>query len=202
MRIPTEKAFLKGNEMFERPTRDAIYKVSTFLISHCWGKPGDMADALGVLLLVWNQAFYRFGPFSYEELEKCISRNLQKIDEYRSRDIFSFSDGDEQAIKKLFKEFLRALKIISGKNKNRKSPVSVAKALHLLAPEFFPLWDDAIARAYGCHYFIDPAEKYIKFCNITKEIAEVVKNYRLPSDKTLLKLIDEYNYCKYTKGLI
>ena len=29
-------------------------------------------------------------------------------------------------------------------------------ALHLLAPAFFPLWDDKIAKGYGCYYLTDP----------------------------------------------
>lgn len=80
--------------------------------------------------------------------------------------------------------------------------MAVAKALHLLAPNFFPLWDETIARAYGCYYNENPAEKYVLFCKITKTIADKVRNYILRSDKTLTKLIDEYNYSKYTQGWI
>ena len=39
----------KAFRMHEK--RDAIYKVSTFLVDHFWGDPPQMADALGVLLL-------------------------------------------------------------------------------------------------------------------------------------------------------
>ena len=81
----------------------------------------------------------------------------------------------------------------------KKSPVSAAKALHLLVPKFFPLWDDKIARAYGCYYGERPADKYIAFCNITKIMAEKLKDCEIRSDRTLIKLIDEYNYSKYTK---
>jgi len=36
-------------------------------------------------------------------------------------------------------------------------PVSAGKELHLLAPNFFPLWDRYIASGYDCPYTIDSA---------------------------------------------
>jgi len=203
MMISNREEFLKGCEEFEKhEKRDAMYKVATFLVSHFWGKPSDMADGLGVLLLTWNQAFYRYGIFDFDKLEECITDNFPKIENFRNRDISSLSNSDEDDIKGLFNKFLEALQIDSGKMQGRKSPVAVAKALHLLAPKFFPLWDDKIARAYRCYYSEYPAERYISFCKVTKAIADEVKNYISRSDKTLIKLIDEYNYSKYTQGWI
>lgn len=283
MNIPNREEFFKGCEEFEKyEKRDAMYKVATFLVSHFWRKPADMANGLGVLLLTWNQAFYRYGIFDFDKLEECIIDNLQKIESFRNRDILSLSNSDEKDIKDLFAKFLEALQIdrirFSDKNKKRdtqkdlesflrkigieyedsdnletlynsiknnqkikngvvfiskeesnskkdyieikisqlesregrtleslglirRSPVSVTKTLHLLAPSFFPLWDDKIARAYECYYNENPAEKYVSFCKITKIIADKVKNYIDKSDRTL-KLIDEYNYSKYTQGWI
>ncbi|MCK4735190.1 MAG: hypothetical protein KAT65_22245 [Methanophagales archaeon] len=283
MNIPNREEFFKGCEEFEKyEKRDAMYKVATFLVSHFWRKPADMANGLGVLLLTWNQAFYRYGIFDFDKLEECIIDNLQKIESFRNRDILSLSNTDEKDIKDLFAKFLEALQIdrirFSDKNKKRdtqkdlesflrkigieyedsdnletlynsiknnqkikngvvfiskeesnskkdyieikisqlesregrtleslglirRSPVSVTKTLHLLAPSFFPLWDDKIARAYECYYNENPAEKYVSFCKITKIIADKVKNYIDKSDRTL-KLIDEYNYSKYTQGWI
>lgn len=71
-----------------------MYKVATFLISHFWGKPPDMADGLGVILLIWNQAFYRYGIFDFGTLEKCIIKNLPTLEILKNRDISSFSDVD------------------------------------------------------------------------------------------------------------
>jgi len=203
MNILTKEEFYKGIEEFEKhEKRDAMYKVATFLVSYFWGKPSDMADGLGVLLLTWNQAFYRYGIFDFDKLEKCIADNLQKLESFRRRYISSLLDSDENDIKALFNDFLKALQINSGKMHGRKSPVAAAKALHLLAPNFFPLWDDKIARAYGCYYNNNPAEKYISFCKIMKEMAEKVKNYINDSERSILKLIDEYNYSKYTQRWI
>jgi len=280
--IPNREEFRKGCEEFERhEKRDAMYKVATFLVSYFWGEPSNMADGLGVLLLTWNQAFYRYGIFDFDKLEKCIADNFQKIESFKSKDVADLSSSDEDDIKDLFTKFLEALQIdvirFSNKNKRKytkhdlkkvlkalgikfednnlrmlynsmknsdigdavefveapkkerieikisrlgirekeklysldnkmkiikRSPVAVSKALHLLAPNFFPLWDDKISRAYGCYYDVNPAEKYVSFCKSTKTIADKVKDYIIRSDKTLIKLIDEYNYSKYTQRWI
>ncbi len=203
MNIPNREEFLRGCKEFEKyEKRDSMYKVATFLVSHFWGKSADMADGLGVLLLTWNQAFYRYGGFDFDKLEKCITNTLKKIETFLNRDISTLSDSDEDDIKELFSKFLKALQIDSGKKQGTKSPVAVAKALHLLAPNFSPIWDNKISKAYGCYYNEKPAEKYVSFCMITKSMADHVRDYISPSDKTITKLIDEYNYSKYTKGWI
>jgi hypothetical protein len=203
MDIPDRDEFLRGCKEFERhEKRDAMYKVATSLVSSSWGKSSEMADGLGVLLLTWNQAFYRAGSFDFDRLEECIAVNFKGIDNFRKRDIASLSKSDEGDIRYLFTRFLEALRIESGKNKGRRSPVGVAKALHLLAPGFFPLWDASIERAYGCYDNKRADEMYVEFCWISKSIAMEVKSYISRSDKTVLKFIDEYNYSKYTQGWV
>lgn len=192
MKYPNSKEFYKGIRKFEKcEKRDAMYKVASFLIYYFWGKPSEMADSLGVLLLTWNQAFYRYGVFDFDKLEKFIRKNLRKLKGFRKRRIISLSDSDESEIECLFNDLLDVLKIDSysmkgkkGKKKERKSPVAVAKALHLLAPNFFPLWDNEIAKAYKCRFTkTDSAKKYIAFCKILKEMYQNVKEYIKDSKK-------------------
>ncbi|HEY3876142.1 MAG TPA: hypothetical protein VGM92_11750 [Candidatus Kapabacteria bacterium] len=198
-KFPTQTEFRRGIKNFRKfEPREPMYKVATDLIEQSWGHSENMADGLGVLLLTWNQAFYRYGSFSFKKLENCISSNLQDLKIYRSRNIHSLDQKDEQAIRYLFDSFLKALRIDSGKKKGCKSPVAVAKALHLLAPSFFPLWDAKIAAGYECRYHIEPANRYIEFSRKIAAIAEVVKKYDEDKKVTVLKLIDEYNYAKFT----
>jgi hypothetical protein len=162
-----------------------------------------MSNAIGVLLLTWNQGFYRYhGSFDFIELEQCLKKNWQKIVSFRTRKILSLKESDKETIGFLFNKILEALR---GGKTGRKSPVGVAKALHLLAPNFFPLWDTGIAKSYK-FYWYNPekaAEKYMAFCQEMKELSSKVQTYSdNPKDVTLLKLIDEYNYAKYTKGWI
>lgn len=186
----------------KRERREAMYKTATFLVEHFWGKPAEVADGLGVLLCIWNHAFYRNGPFDYDLLATCIAKNQIVLDAFRPRNILTHSANDDSPIRALFQEFLDALRICEGKCKGRGSPVGVAKALHLLAPGFFPLWDDKIARAYDCYYSDDPSGQYLAFFSKTKAIAETLAPKSAADGKTLLKLIDEYNYAKFSKGWI
>lgn len=203
MHIPSKEEIISGCREFKiHEKRDSMYKVASYFIQCHWGKPEDMTDGLAVLLLSWNQAFYGFGgELDYNSLEKFLDRNLTIIESFRQRDISSLSHDDEKIIQIIFNDLLDVLKIESRKGP-KKSPVGVAKALHLLCPNFFPIWDLKIAKAYKCYYNKDPAGKYLKFCEINKNFSEIIQKYDINSNKPLLKIIDEYNYSKFTKGWI
>ena len=193
--------FERGYLAFQaREPREAMYKTATFLVQHFWGQPRDMADGMGVLLLTWNQAFYRYGSFDFGLLEDALRTNMAVIETLRPRNIQSLVEADEPTVRRLFVAFLDALRITQGKKKDCRSPVAVAKALHLLAPDFLPIWDDKIARAHGCHYKVHPDEKYVAFAYEMQGLAQQLREHVPPgSGRTFLKLIDEYNYAKYTK---
>jgi hypothetical protein len=204
MNAPSSDEFRKGYMAFQQhERRDAMYKTATFLVDHFWGRPADIADSLGVLLLTWNQAFYRYGPFDFQRLEKIIAANQPLLDSFRSRHIVTYSAADDAAIRSIFGEFMAALQICEGSKKATCSPVAVAKALHLLAPRFFPLWDLKIANAYGCRYSADPAATYLRFLVKIRGLAGAMGNVHIEgTSKTVVKLIDEYNYARFTKGWI
>lgn len=204
MKIPTRKEIEEGYKAFEKyEPREAMYKIATYAVKHFWGDAPKMADGLGTLLLTWNHAFYRYGSFDFDLLEKCIKNNLKKLKVYREKKIYREKNFDENEIVQLFDAFNKALAIKSGKMGKTKSPVATAKALHLLAPNFFPLWDYKISCAYKCRYAKNPAQQYIKFMKIMRHILiELNFELEITKHKTALKLIDEYNYAKYTKHLI
>lgn len=196
--------FKRGYQAFQvREPRDAMYKTATFMVEHFWGHPRDMADGMGVLLLTWNQAFYRYGSFDFGLLEDALQENLSVIERLRPRDILTLVREDESTVRRLFVSFLNALRIKDGKKKDTKSPVAVAKALHLLAPSFLPLWDDKIARVYDCYYNPYPERKYVEFAYHMKALAQQLHDHvTRAGGRTFLKLIDEYNYAKHTKNWI
>lgn len=212
--IPEESEFLDRCKKFQKDEkRDLYYTVATAHVSDHLNNPVSMANGVALLLLNWNWDFYRFGqspePLDFEKLEKCIGKNCVIINSFRGRDLPTLSEKDEQSIKKLFNDFLEATTLVSDKIKDRKSPVSVAKALHVLAPTFFPLWDSSIAEIYAKasgKKYESKSEEYIYFCKQIKYIYEHVRNYEgLKNDtqlskKNLIKLVDEYNYSKYTSG--
>jgi hypothetical protein len=203
MSVPTPEEFKRGYTAFrEKERRDAMYKTATFLVQHFWGNPAEIADGLGVLLLTWNNAHHRYGSFDFQLLENMITSNRALLQSFRNRDISSYTAEDDPSITALFNEMLKALRICEGKKKGAGSPVGVAKALHLLAPAYFPLWDLKIARAYGCNYSEQPASKYLIFLRKMKELrATLIEEgvtFNEPGRRAL-KVLDEYNYARFTK---
>jgi hypothetical protein len=97
--------------------------------------------------------------------------------------------NDTATVSRLFEAFAERL-----------GPVGAAKALHLLSPRFFPIWDAAIAKAYGlgASRRAANARRYLEFMRIVQATCA-----RLGGEKTIgrnpLKALDEFNYCKHTK---
>jgi hypothetical protein len=207
-----------------REARDAMYGVACKLVDECWNSPADVADGLGVVLLTWNQAAYRYGSFDFDSLEQFFVRNKSLLKAFRDRQIDTFSLADDaDTITALFDEALDALAYTEGK---RKTPVGVAKALHILAPSFFPLWDVEIAKGCGCTWYRPEraAAKYLAFMEFAQAaIASLEAQFAnggicsAVSDapnlasalsacagrpRTMLKLLDEYLFARHTKGWI
>jgi hypothetical protein len=88
-----------------------------------------------------------------------------------------------------------------------------SKALHVLNPEFFMMWDEKIRHGYGCY---KNGEGYFNFLLRSQwEVYEIIETYSKehgPEPISLqiyqghprseLKLLDEYNFAKYTKKWI
>ena len=187
-----------------------MYRVAMYLLQQpdWWGNITRVTDALTVLLLTWNASFYRYsgGYLNGDRLENCLRDNWDEIERFHDRDIMSFVQSDKPEITRLFNCFLNALRINTSKtNAARLSPVGAAKALHLLAPNFFPIWDGEIARRYGCGFSQQGKEagtKYVKFLEEIRVVAAALQGPPLKTGKTLVKQIDEYNYAKFSKGWI
>jgi hypothetical protein len=76
-------------------------------------------------------------------------------------------------------------------------PVGAAKALHLLAPRLFPLWDNAIAKANGVRILGrgENAKRYCFFMTAMKEQIEALGGQKRIG-RNPLKALDEFYYCK------
>ena len=180
----SRKAFIAGEP------RNLFYLVATELIDLSRKKITkrvSVAQALAVLLQTWTVSFYRFrGGFHEEDLTKLealLNDNLAAIEKYRERSIARFESSEQEDLRTLFSRFKSVL-----------GAVGAAKCLHLLAPGFFPLWDNAIAKAYKVKCDEDG---YVCFMRIAKEQCRGLEEQGAPWPD-VLKAVDEYNYCIFT----
>jgi hypothetical protein len=195
---PTIQELQAARQAFEdNEPRDLFYRAATELVDLALRGATSLsvAESLAVLLQTWNKAFYRYRPFDdvhFLEIERLITTHQPVLSKFRERSIESFGDQDEVIVRTVFKAFEEVL-----------GPVGAAKCLHLLAPRFFPLWDRAIAEACGVSLRRKGknADQYCTFLRITKEQIEALGGEQIIG-RNPLKAIDEYNYCKYTKGWI
>jgi hypothetical protein len=202
MIIPTVKEFINGfTEFQKREDSHAMYNMATSLVKELWNNPSEMAASMGMVLLGWNESFYKDGFFDFHEFEICIEKDWQQLNSFKARNIRSYILKDDAGITNMFEDFMDALKSVEEKKAASYSPVVVSRALHVFAPQFFPMWDAKIAKAYHCNYTNKPAEKYLSFIMQCQTLAEELQSkINLKSQgKSFLKLLDEFNYAKFTK---
>ncbi len=192
---PTKEALSDAHAIFlANETRQADYDQAAREVEVALHKrsPKELASALLVLLRSWNKQYYHFRPFRAQDrvdLEALLDREWLHFLPFRARSIDSLCEQDRPAVISLYASFEGVL-----------GPVGAAKSLHLLAPGLFPIWDRAVAAAYGLPLLRvgKNAAKYHRFMLIAKEqVAAVGGEHTLGLN--LLKAIDEWNYCLYTK---
>jgi hypothetical protein len=192
---PRPEDLAAAHQAFEaNEPRDLFYRAATELVDLAIrGQTSlTLVEALAVLLQTWNSSYYRFhgkfGTQHFAALDRIVNHDQQLLIGFRQRSIASFSGEDEDAVHAVFARFEPIL-----------GPVGAAKCLHLLAPRFLPLWDRAIAAAYGLAMQKgNNADRYIDFMQITQRQCRELEGH-LPGSTNPLKALDEYNYCRFTK---
>jgi hypothetical protein len=187
-----------AREAFEKnEPRDLFYRTATELVGLALREPDRLAvaDALAVLLQTWNKNFYRFhkafDAAHFTEIDGLLAKYRAELKAFRERKIENLAEVDAENVQALFKDFEAVL-----------GPVGAAKALHLLAPTFFPLWDRTIAKKYGLP--LDgthtKSSNYWSFMLTSRRQCRdlIAEGYT----GNTLKAIDEWNYCHLSKRWI
>lgn len=174
--------------------RDLLYRAAAELVALALeGKTNfSIGESVAVLLQTWNGQYYRFHPFDtnhFNAIDRVVTSNRIALDGSRSRAITSMTTDEFDTIAELFTAFELVL-----------GPVGAAKALHLLAPGFFPLWDREITKGYGIYLGNagQNAFEYVRF--MTTVVSQICHICPSGNPDGLLKRIDEFNYCRFTKG--
>lgn len=176
--------------------RDLFYRAATDLLSRAHGADSvlNFGEALAVLLFTWNQAFYRYHPPRPEHIsaiEHLLVVHTDALEAAKGRTINSLDSEDGAAIESLFTAFEQLL-----------GPVGAAKALHLLAPNFFPIWDRRIAARYvgALGTRGRNASRYVAFMINTAAQCMALRD-RVAAPDDVVKALDEWNYVRITRGL-
>ena len=217
--VPSESELSARLKEFEaNEHRQRLYEIANQLVSAGFHTDDvdSITDGLCILLSGWHARYYMAaGGFpSAAAIESTIAEHYDTLTMFRDRPITELDTGDEPAIERLFRAFLQATKGPT----DRTSSVAVAKALHLLAPAFFPLWDTEIANAvseFSTTPYVRNSETkadakwrhYLGFCKEQKAIVAEIELRdcdmltRATNDgKSTLKLLDEYNYATFVIG--
>jgi len=144
----------------------------------------ELASATAEWLRNINWQYYRFRPEEAatlaQRLKPILQREPETVLSFRERSIKTLMKSDEVEVLRLFGVF-----------RAECGPVGAGKAAHVLAPMFFPLWDNAIAQSYGVStesgYFQFMNAVRAQVCNLPEEIAPGVP---------VLKALDEWNYLR------
>lgn len=196
----TPRMISKAHRVFvTNETLYIFYDFARTLVKKGWQEGSDLSltQGISVLLQTWNKGRYQRSPFNLEhfrDIRRLVTRKTDYLRQYSFRRISSLTQEDLRGVKDLFIPFEKLL-----------GPVGTAKALHILAPDFFSLWDNPIAIAYGLRLHTveskDNGARYFTFMRCQQEQSHQIGN-RIPQGITVLKAIDEYNYARFTKGWI
>jgi hypothetical protein len=196
---PNPNDLARAHEAFRaRESRDLFYRAATALVRLAKDGSVDLTtgEAIAVLLRTWNKAYYQYHPngtADYAIIEELIAKHGDWLRSVAEREIASLTDADEESLLAIFGDFEITL-----------GPVGAAKALHLLAPRFMPLWDRAIAAEYTGH--LGPMGsngwRYLRFMRECRLQCIAAGGEAAAADGNILKALDEYNYCVFSKQWI
>jgi len=174
--------------------RDLFYRVAQALMADAEAGRGrfSVVEGLAVLLQSWNLGYYRraghrFDEAHYEAIGELLKSNQDDLDRLRERSIETLADGDRPMVERLFD---RAVAVLG--------PVGSAKALHLLAPRWFPIFDNYILKAF--QVWGRDGRAYWRFMTAIKAQVQMVGGEGA-AGANVVKALDELSFCRFTLKL-
>lgn len=174
--------------------RDLFYRVAQALMADAEAGRGQFSivEGLAVLLQSWNLGYYRraghrFDEAHYEAIGELLKNNQDDIAQLRERPIETLADGDRPMVERIFDRSVAVL-----------GPVGSAKTLHLLAPRWFPIFDNYILDAF--HVWARDGRAYWRFMTAIKAQVLMVGGERA-AGANVVKGLDELSFCRFTLKL-
>jgi len=180
------------------------------------GEHDNIGVAIAPYLFTWNllrfKAYFARNPqFKLSDYFIALGREVSMLKDeiayFRGKRLIdSDIDSDEDRIRNLYVAIQRILRElnINYAGKKEEEYVGTVKILHILAPNYFPLLDNEIAKAVG----LKGAITWSKYITWTKGLRLWLQNYvdvleKLENEfkSSMLKLIDESLYIMSTVNL-
>jgi hypothetical protein len=198
MRDKLYDEFYDPSEDFLLEPRAFCYDLATQFINqakHILGNDWyeDVSTIKGILLLLytWNYAPKETKKLNFQKVGELL-RNAKH--DLKSLEKYSIETADDDAwgvIKRVFDQF-----------RNVFGQTGASKALSLLNPELFVMWDTAIRKRLNKELIwgIKNGERGEYYVIFLKSIQNIIKEYRiaekLPQNSVVAKKIDEYHYVR------
>ncbi|MBW2974071.1 hypothetical protein KY346_06815 [Candidatus Woesearchaeota archaeon] len=174
--------FLRVHKSFdELEKRGSFYDMALNLIS----KDFEI-EAYLLILATWNFASFRYvvNSFDLNGFKKLVAECKKEIKDLKGLEIRNADlDSVSETIKKAYTE----LSLSPG-----VKFTGAAKLLHLMNKDLFVMWDGHIRK----HYNLGTSPE--DYLNFLKKMQEEFKEINWEGERTFAKVIDEYNYVKFT----
>lgn len=159
-----------------------------------------MIERAKIIVNKWGKCRVHIDDKKLRNALRVFNKKYKSVLDWKLSELLLWEQHD--TIVEIFNNFVDVVKY-----------TGTSKLLHILNPEFFMIWDVKVRHRYGCS---ENAEGYFNFLyRSQKEIKEMLNSYKEDygatkeisqriyegKTKTILKLLDEYNYA-YEKGWI
>jgi len=188
------KFFYDPTEEFSKEPRAFCYDLAfemtrkdkrTFIVSD------ETVNGILLLLLTWNFAAPITRTLKQAKIRVLLSKNKERIDRLKNVTICSFADIYNSDVEVLFENF-----------KKMFGQTGASKALSLINPRLFVIWDTEIRKELNKKYIKgigngETAEKYVRYLT---GVQGIIKKYKLETKiknkNEIAKKFDEYNFVK------
>jgi hypothetical protein len=199
VRVPSNGHFLEvvqayetANKEYDKTYMNSINKMSQTNLGSLNQK--DVESILNPFFLRWGKMSRVLGFVGVKQIGKILKEMNDDLSDFRyyslEKDLERSSKVEtiyDRIMNSQFKSDLGEIK--------RICPTAASKALHLVAPDFFMMWDDPIRKYNG---FNDSGEEYQRFLVNMKHWIEcinpIVTDLSQKLGKAKTKIIDEYNW--------
>jgi hypothetical protein len=196
------RAFYDPTKAFQKEPRSFCYDLATKFVRQAKSISGedwyvDINTVKGILLLLytWNFAAKETKKLNFQNIGGLIRKAKDDLIFLEKYTIRTAGNKAWSVIKRVFDLFRKLL-----------GQTGASKALSLLNPELFVMWDTAIRKRLKRELIHgirngESGEYYVMFM---KGIQKIIEEYRiaekLPKNSVVAKKVDEYNYVTIVKN--